>query len=217
MNARVKVTGLILGGYLLGRSKKLKLAMTIAGTAAGTTLMQKRHQVKDQVTGTVGQVTDSSPELKSLQEKVTGRLADSGRGAARAMAAKGIDQVGQKLQERTDRMKAELGETEEAAPDDAEEARTAPAEDDEIAEEPPADEVDEPAGEVGEDEEPAAEEPAEEEPAKPARRSRSTKSGSATSRGGSRGSTRSTPSTRKQSTTSRTSSTSRTRKGDSDE
>lgn len=110
MNNKTKITGLILAGYMLGRTKKLGLALTVASAVAGTTVAKNR----DQLLGGLKDFADSSPELKSLQEKITGRLADSGKNAAKAVAAKGVDQLSVKLQEQTEKMKATLEDTADA-------------------------------------------------------------------------------------------------------
>lgn len=110
MNNKTKITGLILAGYMLGRTKKLGLALTVASAVAGTTAAKNR----DQLLGGLKDFADSSPELKSLQEKITGRLADSGKNAAKAVAAKGVDQLSVKLQEQTEKMKATLEDTADA-------------------------------------------------------------------------------------------------------
>lgn len=104
MNNKMKITGLILAGYMLGRTKKLGLALTVASAVAGTTAAKNR----DQLLGGLKEFADSSPELKSLQEKITGRLAESGKSAAKAVAAKGVDQLSVKLQEQTEKMKSTL-------------------------------------------------------------------------------------------------------------
>ena len=106
MNHKMKLTGLILAGYMLGRTKKLGMALTIASTVAGTTAVKNRESL----IGGLKEITDASPELKELQDKITGRLADSGKGAAKALATKGIDELSSRLQERTEKMKSSLDE-----------------------------------------------------------------------------------------------------------
>lgn len=91
MNNKVKVTGLLVGGYLLGRSKKLKLALTVAASVSGSSLYRNREQIQE----AFGKFSESSPDFKNLQEKVTGRL---------------VDQVGAKLQEQTDKINTSLDE-----------------------------------------------------------------------------------------------------------
>lgn len=204
MNNKTKITGLILAGYMLGRTKKLGLALTVASAVAGTTAAKNR----DQLLGGLKDFADSSPELKNLQEKITGRLADSGKNAAKAVAAKGVDQLSAKLQEQTEKMKATLDDTadaidpsvddsegaddEENAPESEAENAAEPAEGSEPAEEGPTDEA-EPTGEAETadepqeiDEEPQAEEEA---PKKPAAKRSSTANRSAKGTRSSRSST----------------------------
>lgn len=104
VNSKLKITGLILGGYLLGRTKKLGLALIVASAVAGSTAVKNR----DQLLCGLKDVVDSSPELKELQTKLTGRLAESGKSAAKAMAAKGVDLLSNTLQHQTERMKSSL-------------------------------------------------------------------------------------------------------------
>ena len=182
MNNKMKITGLILAGYMLGRTKKLGLALTVASAVAGTTAAKNR----DQLLGGLKDFADSSPELKNLQEKITGRLAESGKSAVKAVAAKGVDQLSVKLQEQTEKMKSTLDDTadsidpnvddsegaddEESTPESEDENAPAPSEDPETGEAETADEPQEI------DEEPQAEEEA---PKKPAAKRSSTANRSA--------------------------------------
>ena len=168
MNNKMKITGLILAGYMLGRTKKLGLALTVASAVAGTTAAKNR----DQLLGGLKDFADSSPELKSLQEKITGRLAESGKSAVRAVAAKGVDQLSVKLQDQTEKMKSTLDDAADSidpsvddseAADDGEDApqdENAP----ENSEESEADEAEPTDGQEA-DEEPQAEEEAPKKPA----------------------------------------------------
>lgn len=70
MKGKMRLTSLILGGYMLDRAKKLGLALTIASAVAGSTAVNNR----DKLAGGLRGLADSSPELNSLQEKITGRL-----------------------------------------------------------------------------------------------------------------------------------------------
>ena len=180
MNNKMKITGLILAGYMLGRTKKLGLALTVASAVAGTTAAKNR----DQLLGGLKDFADSSPELKSLQEKITGRLAESGKSAVRAVAAKGVDQLSVKLQDQTEKMKSTLDDAADSIDpnvDDGEGAddeEDAPEAEDENApensEESEADEAEPTDDEQEADEEPQAEEEAPKKPA--AKRSSTAKS-----------------------------------------
>ncbi|WP_167198798.1 hypothetical protein [Brevibacterium pigmentatum] len=171
MNNKMKITGLILAGYMLGRTKKLGLALTVASAVAGTTAAKNR----DQLLGGLKDFADSSPELKSLQEKITGRLAESGKSAVKAVAAKGVDQLSVKLQDQTEKMKSTLDDAADSIDpnvDDSEGAddeEDAPESEDESApensEEPEADEAEPTDDEQEADDEPQAEEEAPKKPA----------------------------------------------------
>lgn len=214
MNNKMKLTGLILAGYVLGRTKKLGLALTVASAVAGTTAAKNR----DQLLGGLKDFADSSPELKSLQEKITGRLADSGKSAAKAMAAKGVDQLSVKLQEQTEKMKSTLDDAADSldpAVDDSEgsEDEDSETQEDEGSQAP----EDESTSETEADPEPQEqtdESQAEEEaPKKPAAKRSSTAGRSSKGTRSSKSSTASrgsrTKSGAKRSTTSKKSSTSR--------
>lgn len=142
MNDKLKMGGLILGGYLLGRTKNLKLALTIAAAVGAT----KATQNRDQIQGSLQELMDSSPELASLGEKITGRLAETGKNAARSAASKGVDQLSQKLQDQTEKMKSSLDEASE-----------------DLAPEPGGSEEQEESAAEGESSDEAPEEPAPEE------------------------------------------------------
>ena len=130
MNNKAKTTALVLGGYMLGRKRKLKLAMTVAASVSGAALYRNREQIQE----ALGKLGESSPELKDLQGKVTGRV---------------VDLAGNKLQEKTDKINSTLDAAAGKSSDDAE-----GADDEEAAEEP-----EEGSEEKAEDEEPAEEKP----------------------------------------------------------
>ena len=149
MDDKIKLGALILAGYMLGRTKKMRLALTLAGAVAGNKLRDDSQ--RDELLGSLGGMRESllsSPEVKRLTNEVTGKLVDAGKAAAMAAASRGIDSLNSTLQAQTDRLQPTLSRDEDEEPEDQ-------------TEEPAEDE----AEETAEDE---AEEPAEEEP-KPAR------------------------------------------------
>jgi outer membrane biosynthesis protein TonB len=185
MDDKIKLGALILAGYMLGRTKKMRLALTLAGAVAGNKLRDDSQ--RDELLGSLGGMRESllsSPEVKRLTNEVTGKLVDAGKAAAMAAASRGIDSLNSTLQAQTDRLQPTLSRDEDEEPEDqteepAEDQTEEPAEDEaeDEAEEPAEDEAEEPAEDEAEEpaedeaEEPAedeAEEPAEEEP-KPAR------------------------------------------------
>ncbi|MGK4066081.1 hypothetical protein AB0Y14_08480 [Rothia sp. HC945] len=225
MDNKTKTAGLLLGGYLLGRAKKLKLALVVASTVSGTTAFSKRKQLS----GALSQFAQSTPELKELGEKITGRLADSGKGAAMNLATRGADQLGAKLQERTDSLKASLDDPAKSLQPEvaAEESDSGTAAEDKPRDvtEDAAPEEEVPAAETVENEPDAAEAPEEEEPKHPTQKRSSSsqgtaKSGSAPARGTSkRGAPKKSSTSKSQHTTKRANTTrknaSSSRKGDS--
>lgn len=129
MDDKLKFAALLLAGYLLGRTKKMKLALTIAGAVAGNQL--KDESSRAALLGGVGGVKDSllsSPEIKRLTDEVSGKLMEAGRAAALAAAAKGIDSLNSTLESQTERLKSgrptdilSQDEDEEPAEDETEE------------------------------------------------------------------------------------------------
>lgn len=76
----------VAGGYFLGRTKKMKLALMLAGMAAGRqaggpgALLEQGKKL-----------LDASPELLRLTDDVKGRLLDAGKGAALAVATRQVE------------------------------------------------------------------------------------------------------------------------------
>lgn len=76
----------VAGGYFLGRTKKMKLALMLAGMAAGRqaggpgALLEQGRKL-----------LNASPELLRLSDDVKGRLLDAGKGAALAVATRQVE------------------------------------------------------------------------------------------------------------------------------
>lgn len=87
----------VVGGYFLGRTKKMKLAMMLGGMAAGRRAGGPGELLK---TGT--KLLSSSPELSRLTDEVRGRLLEAGKSAALAVAARQVesltDRVGKRVE-----------------------------------------------------------------------------------------------------------------------
>lgn len=194
MDDKVKLAAVLLGGYLLGRTKRMKTALMVAGALA-TRGVRGESQGSGLLGGTLGGVTDSvlkSPELKRLRGEVTGKLVGAGKAAALAAATRRIDSLSSGLQDRTERLRGKQQPADESAeePEEPAEGEEAPeeetAESEYEGEEAPEDEAEEYEEEAPEDEaeeyeeeeapeeeaeepEAEAEEPAEEEPEPPAK------------------------------------------------
>jgi hypothetical protein len=147
----------VAGGYFLGRTKKMKLAMMLAGMAAGRQVGGPGELLKG---GT--KLLAGRPELARLTDEVRGRLLEAGKAAAVAVATRQVenltDRVGKRVEALGDlgaggRRRAEELIPEELAPEERAEDEYA---EDEYGEEPAERE---PADVSEEREEPAARRP----------------------------------------------------------
>jgi hypothetical protein len=91
----------VAGGYFLGRTKKMKLALMLGGWAAGRQLGGP-----GQIFGQASRMLGESPELSALTDQVRGRLLEAGKDAAMAVATRRVealtDRVGQRVEELAD-------------------------------------------------------------------------------------------------------------------
>jgi hypothetical protein len=87
----------VAGGYLLGRTKKMKLALMLGGMAAG-----RRAGGPGELLSRGTKLLETSPELSRLVGDVRGRLLEAGKGAALAVAARQVealtDRVGKRVE-----------------------------------------------------------------------------------------------------------------------
>ena len=97
MKTGVRIAIAVGVGYLLGRTRKLRFALTLAGIGAGRRLGGGSGGLAGQGAKLLG----SSPELKTLGETVRGRLVEAGKTAAMTAASGRIDALSDRLQERT--------------------------------------------------------------------------------------------------------------------
>ncbi|MEX0429391.1 hypothetical protein AB3X52_17365 [Nocardioides sp. DS6] len=93
MSATTKIAVGVASGYLLGRTKKLKLAVTVAGLLAGQRLAGRGSLLEQG-----SKLLDSSPELKKLQDQIRGRLKEAARDAALGVATSRMEQMTKALQ-----------------------------------------------------------------------------------------------------------------------
>jgi hypothetical protein len=144
----VRVAIGVAGGYFLGRTKKMKLALMLGGMAAG-----RSAGGPGELLGRGTKLLNSSPELARLTDVLRGRLLEAGKGAALAVATRQVesftDRVGKRVESLGDigaplRKKAEEEPeaeeepaTEEYAEDEsAEDAGSPSAQDEELGGEP---------------------------------------------------------------------------------
>ncbi|GHD00774.1 hypothetical protein GCM10010313_12480 [Streptomyces violarus] len=152
--------GLAVGaGYLLGRTKKLKMAAAVGGLVAGKKLNLSPRMVAD----LVQQQLRNNPQFKEIGDQLREDLRGVGKAASGAMVERQIDALADRLHGRTAQMRDQLtGAVPGGRDDDAEDAEY---EDED--EEPEADEPEDSGPDEDEGEEPAAKKaPAKKAPAK---------------------------------------------------
>ncbi|MBO0829640.1 MAG: hypothetical protein J2P24_17860 [Streptosporangiales bacterium] len=111
-------------GYLLGRTKKMKLALMLGAAAMGSRLDMKSLARK----GT--ELIEASPGAKRLATEIAGRVGGTGKAAVGSMAAKGMDALSDTLERRTGQMRSG-GSDEDAEPEESEEPEEEEQEDEE--------------------------------------------------------------------------------------
>src|SRR4051812_44989572 len=86
----------VAAGYLLGRTKKMRLAITLGSMIAGQRVATNPVGLLRQAS----QLAEKSPQLAELQQRVTGELFDAARSAALATATSRLQSANQALLER---------------------------------------------------------------------------------------------------------------------
>src|SRR5215212_8232209 len=117
MDAKSNVAAAVAAGYLLGRTKKLKLAITVGSVLAGQRISTNPQKLLKGASGLV----QNNPALSALQTELRGRAFDAAKGAAVSVATSRIDKLTDSLRTRGDKKRAD---------------KEAPAESEEAAEEP---------------------------------------------------------------------------------
>ena len=111
-------------GYLLGRKRKGRVALVLAGAAATGKLGGVATQAIKRggsVVGSSEAVSNLSPELGNVMGTVKGDLADAGKAAVRAAAAGRINRLTDSLHERAEGIRSPRDEEVEEAEAEAEE------------------------------------------------------------------------------------------------
>ncbi|MFF4210930.1 ABC transporter substrate-binding protein [Streptomyces sp. NPDC001796] len=86
-----KIGAAVLGGYLLGRTKKGRLALSVGAALAGSRMRP----------GQVGKLLQDSPVLGNVSKQVRGELASAGRAAATTVLSAKAESLADALHERT--------------------------------------------------------------------------------------------------------------------
>jgi hypothetical protein len=135
--------GLAIGaGYLLGRTKKLKMAMAVGGLVAGKKLNLSPRMVAD----LLQQQLKNNPQFKEIGDQLREDLRGVGKAASGAMVERQIDALADRLHGRTAQVRDQLSGVVPGGQDDD-------AEDAEYEDEEPED------SDADEDEESEADEP----------------------------------------------------------
>src|SRR5215203_3142223 len=96
----------VAGGYFLGRTKKMKLALALAGMAAG-----KRVGGPGQLLAQGTKLLGQSPELARLTDELRGRLLEAGKGAAVAVATRQVENLTERMVSRVGTLTETGGKT----------------------------------------------------------------------------------------------------------
>jgi hypothetical protein len=96
----------VAGGYLLGRTKKLKFAMMLGGMAAG-----RRAGGPGQLLAQGTKLLGQSPELARLTDELRGRLLEAGKGAAVAVATRQVENLTERMVSRVGTLTETGGKT----------------------------------------------------------------------------------------------------------
>ncbi|MFF9114908.1 DNA primase [Streptomyces massasporeus] len=146
--------GLAVGaGYLLGRTKKLKMAVAVGGLVAGKKLNLSPRMVAE----LLQQQLRNNPQFKEIGDQLREDLRGVGKAASGAMVERQLDALSDRLHGRTAQMRDQLTGAVPGGREDDE----ADAEYEDEDEEPEEDEPEDSASH--EDEEPEDEEPEDEE------------------------------------------------------
>ncbi|MBZ6292310.1 hypothetical protein KVH30_14395 [Streptomyces olivaceus] len=97
-DSRSAMAAAVAGGYLLGRTKKARLAFAVGSYLVGRRMGVSPGQVLSQRLGGLQQV----PQLRELTEQMRGELLTAGRAAVTAAANRRLTSLADGLRDRTD-------------------------------------------------------------------------------------------------------------------
>ncbi|MGC5533639.1 hypothetical protein [Streptomyces sp. SR-10] len=124
MTKNAKIGAALVGGYLLGRTKKAKLALGF-----GMFLLGKKIDLDPRQ---IGRMLADSPVLGSLNDQVRKELVDATRTAATKAVTQRAGSLADSLQQRTQALGAGPGADDEELDEADDEPRTAAVDDDEV-------------------------------------------------------------------------------------
>jgi len=155
----------VAAGYLLGRTKKFKLAITVGSMLAGQRVATNPQALMKQL----GELAEKNPEFAKLQDRIKGELFTAAKSAAISLASNRLDSANKALTSprRRDADDEQDDYEDEQAPEEGEEPEEDEEPEDEYEDEEPEDEAEEDEEsedeEAEEDEEPEDEEDEEDE------------------------------------------------------
>ncbi|MFF3511222.1 hypothetical protein [Streptomyces sp. NPDC002573] len=110
-----KIAAAVLAGYLLGRTRKAKLALSLGAMLAGSKVKPDQ----------LGKLLQDSPLVGNVSEQVRTELADAGKTAATTLLTAKAESLADALHERTTGLKERAyGEDEEREEDEGERAES---------------------------------------------------------------------------------------------
>ncbi|MFJ4707558.1 hypothetical protein ACIP6I_22270 [Streptomyces anulatus] len=124
MTKNAKIGAALVGGYLLGRTKKAKLALGF-----GMFLLGKKIDLDPRQ---IGRMLADSPVLGSLNDQVRKELVDATRTAATKAVTQRAGSLADSLQQRTQALGTGPGANDEELDEEDDEPRTAAVDDDEV-------------------------------------------------------------------------------------
>lgn len=102
MSGTAKTVAAVAGGYLLGRTKKMKLAIMMAGLLAGKKLPTSGKDLQEQLK----KLADENPEIGGLVKQIQGNLNQAARAAAVTAATQQVNRLSDSLHERAESLRA---------------------------------------------------------------------------------------------------------------
>ncbi|WP_053205545.1 hypothetical protein [Jiangella muralis] len=100
METATRVAAAAASGYILGRTKRLKLAIAVGSMLAGKRLATDPRGMMRQA----GELVESRPELAKLSDQVRTTLFMAARGAAVGVVGQRIDRLSDSIRDRSDRL-----------------------------------------------------------------------------------------------------------------
>ncbi|MGW6739956.1 histone protein [Streptomyces sp. NPDC055025] len=119
---KVAVAFAVLGGYVLGRTKKGRLALTVATCVAGKGLGLDPKQLVTEGVRRLGEI----PQVAELQEQVREEGVDAARGALSAVVGRGVGSLSDSISSRAVNLGGKQKEPDEDEPEEEEEGAEEP-------------------------------------------------------------------------------------------